>query len=207
MDWCENTIRIELGRTQFRQELHDRYFHGDIYHLSKPDRLKHLVLHQCKYISQLYTIIHEYGTVSDNDVWSAKNDGDRRIHQNNLERMRILITDGFIVALSMMNVCNYRVESFIPLEDCTPIHLMVRHMGKMAKTIEDIDHMGQTNPLGEIISSVEVLLAVYHKQFEMTGGDLKELISRIYRRLVAVEEKNVFYKKYHHIMLEQLKDR
>jgi hypothetical protein len=180
---------------QYRQELHDRLFHTDIYTLNKHHRLVHLVLHQCKYVAHLHTTIREYGIV-----------GELNIHDNNRRRLEILVVDGFIVAFSMMNTCNYQFEEFMSSEGWdgdAPLNLLIRHVGILAKAIEDVDHMGQKNPLKTVIESVEVMMAAYYELWKQVGGDFRYLMKRIYDRLIEVEKKNIFY-SYHEAEMKAL---
>ncbi|MCY1279640.1 hypothetical protein D9M68_18090 [compost metagenome] len=181
-------VVIAIEQLQYRQELHDRLYHTDIYTLSKHHRLVHLILHQCKYVSQLHTVIKEYGIA-----------GDENIHHGNRRRAEILVVDGFIVSLSMLNCCNYQFEEFLGTEgwdELSPINLLIRHIGILSKTIEDVDHMGQTNPLYAIVDSVKIMMTAYYELWKQVGGDFRELVRRIYQRLIDVEKKNIFFE--HH---------
>lgn len=207
MELCENGIRIDIQALQWRQELHDRYYHVDIYNLSKPERLKHLILHQAKYISRICTAVYDYGV----NVEIARDPKvapiDRNFHFRNMEYIRKVCVDGVIVTLSMMNVCNFQFEKFIPLEGVNHANLLIRHMGSLAKTIEDVDHMAQKRPIQDISESCEVLLALYFSLNEAMGGSFKTLRGDIYRRLVEVEEKNIFHSKLSKIIEQQITGR
>lgn len=178
-------VAEQFVNLQYRQELHDRLYHTDIYTLDKHHRLVHLVLHHCKYVAHLHVTVQEYGV-----------DGDENIHANNRRRMENLAVDGIIVCMSMMNCCNHQIGAFMDTahwDKDTPLYLLIRHMGTMSKTVEDVDHMGQTNPLKSIIESVEVMLAAYFKLFERGGGDFHYLTGRIHQRLTEVEKKSIFF--------------
>lgn len=165
---------------QYRQELHDRLFHTDIYTLSKPRRLVHLVLHQCKYSSRLYAAI------KDSQGGEIKG----------VERIAI---DGFIVAISMANVCNTMVFDSLKIEDLTPddaCDRAVRAVGHLAKVVEDIDHMVMNSPLVQISALVRELVVIYLNIAASQGMSPIAFMEEAEARLIDVEQKNIFFTKH-----------
>ncbi|MDU8350571.1 hypothetical protein RYA05_01560 [Pseudomonas syringae pv. actinidiae] len=179
------TINIEgmrdaLDAFQYRQELHDRLFHTDIYTLSKPRRLVHLVLHQCKYISRLYASIK--------DAQGSTFQGIERI-----------ATDGFIVAMSMANVCNTMMFESLKIEDLTPdaaCDRAIRAVGQLAKVVEDIDHMVLNSPLTQISALVRELVVIYLNIAAFQGMDTHQFLDEAEKRLIDVEKKNIFFTRH-----------
>lgn len=189
----DNDIGGLWDEVQFRQELHDRLFHGDIYNLTKPHRLTHLVLHHCKYTSKIFGM---YSTYIRQEFYQP---GDRLFH-NDEDAKRIiqgLCVDGMIVSLSMLNVANklysgLRNTGAPWVFDIAAVEL-VRSTGKLAKTVEDIDHMAQTNPIGEVVSVLQSMTHYYTSIFHsFTGEDERDLVEQIYARLNFIEEKNMY---------------
>lgn len=177
----------ELNDMQYRQDLHDRLFHTDIYTLSKPRRLGHLVLHHAKYVSQLYSIVTS-------EVYAELRD--RCDDPVNVNRMKLLCVDGLIINMSVMNVCAKplwaQIENLRGFTRQEAIDLAIMHMGKMAKTIEDIDHMGQTNPLGEIFESSIVLFNAYAAIYMSEGNTLQDYFHAARERLLSIERKHIW---------------
>lgn len=184
-----NDIAGLWDEVQFRQELHDRLFHGDIYNLTKPHRLTHLVLHHCKYTSKLFTLFDtEVRAVTGRPAFHEDEDAKAIIQR--------LCVDGMIVSLSMLNVANKlysdrpRQQTFWAFECCFPE--LIRKVGALAKTVEDIDHMAQTNPIGEVVDSLQTMMHAYTGIFRYFGESERDLIEQIYARLNFIEEKNMF---------------
>lgn len=184
-----NDIAGLWDEVQFRQELHDRLFHGDIYNLTKPHRLTHLVLHHCKYTSKLFTLFDtEVRAMTGRPAFFEDVDAKVIIQR--------LCVDGMIVSLSMLNVANKlysarpRQQSFWSFECCFPE--LIRKVGALAKTVEDIDHMAQTNPIGEVVDSLETMMQCYTGIFRYFGESERDLIEQIYARLNFIEEKNMY---------------
>lgn len=188
----DNDIGGLWDEVQFRQELHDRLFHGDIYNLTKPHRLTHLVLHHCKYTSKIYGLhnlyIRQEFYKSNRPLFEGDEDG-KAIVQN-------LCVDGMIVGLSMLNVANKLYSGLKghgehwPFDCC--VGLLVTSTGKLAKTIEDIDHMAQTNPIGEIVGVLQEMMRCYTDIFTYFGETERDVIEKIYARLNFIEEKNMY---------------
>lgn len=186
------TLSQVFNRMQFRQELHDVVFHSDIYTLSKPRRLTHLVLHHCKYVSELYRMFMQEG------IGGTKHDAPQR------ERIRRLTVDGLIICLSMANVCNKKLGDVIDVRGLTvpdACGLLLRRMGMMAKTIEDIDHMGQTNPLGEIMESAALMAGCYVSLYALSYPEyncfLRDMMyDNVEKRLLEGERRNIFFGKH-----------
>lgn len=181
----------ELNDMQYRQDLHDRLFHTDIYTLSKPRRLTHLVLHHAKYVSQLYRIVTS-------EVYAEMRD--RSDDPVNVNRMKLLAVDGLIINMSVMNVCGKplwtHIENLRTFTRQEAIDLAILHMGKMAKTIEDIDHMGQTNPLGEIHESTLMLFNAYVALYMSEGNTLQDYFHAARERLLTIERKHIWADEY-----------
>lgn len=159
IDWLE---------LQYRQELHDRFYHQDIYVLSKKDRLAHLVLHHTKYITKIFA-------------------GEGNV--------KVLI-DGVIVCLSIMNVCNHRA-SFIArsgVDSANTLAFMMSALGKLAKYVEDMDHMAFDMGVNNIGLMANQLMEAY---IDLIPDDV-QLSTNFYNRLVSIEEKNIFH--HHHSM-------
>lgn len=183
-----NLFTERLRRQQYRQDLHDRKYHTDIYVLPKAKRLTHLVLHHCKYVADLYAIMIKPGF-------------EGHMHRN--ADVREVFTrralDGLIVSLSIANICGYTIPGSIattPWTDIQARNVMIAAIGKMAKTIEDIDHMGQTNPLGELWSRGMDLFSVYTHCLRLVGIPFWEMVDSIHDRLLAVESKHIWHNNY-----------
>lgn len=186
------TLASVFNRMQFRQELHDVVFHSDIYTLSKPRRLTHLVLHHCKYVAELFRMF------MDEDFESLGPGVPQR------ERIRRLTVDGLIICLSMANVCNKRLGDVIDqrvMDKKDACELLLRRMGMMAKTIEDIDHMGQTNPLGEIMESAALMAGCYVNLYVLSYPEyhhsLRDVMyDSVEKRLLEGERRNIYFGKH-----------
>lgn len=180
---------------QFRQELHDQIFHNDIYNLAKPHRLTHLVLHHCKYTSAIYTLFN-------NDFCEGFRHGGIRAPftslPENLEHMLAKCVDGMIVALSMLNVAgkSYYKTRHEPLGQCgveQSVDTLVECSGKLAKVVEDIDHMGQENPLGDVVNILKSMTDAYATLYTSFNGNTEgALVEAMYRRLNQVEMKHIW---------------
>lgn len=179
-------LTAQLRRQQYRQDLHDQKYHTDIYVLPKPQRLNHLVLHHMKYVADLHGI---FRTMDGLGVLSAKRD---------LLKRRCL--DGLIVCLSMANICGKHLMTSMasfPFQQKGVTDAMIEAVGKMAKTIEDIDHMGQTNPLGEIYAMVNAMLSVYASTLSLVDIPFQDIVKHIDERLLQVESKHIWHDRYY----------
>ena len=199
----ENKVRFirELEplfkKLQYRQELHDRFFHSDIYTLSKARRLTHLVLHHAKYVPTLYTFI-------------AQENGKQG--EVSFERMQRVLFDGFIVSLSMLNVLNKsfyeefgsyfsRVDS-AAMDPDVMIGSMIKELGQMAKTVEDIDHLAFVDVPTELTRSIRTMALGYLgfmvRYLAVTDGvwHWERLIQTTIERLVHVESKHMFFTRH-----------
>lgn len=182
-----------LAAFQFRQELHDRFFHQDIYTLEKGKRLQHLVLHHCKYLSKLYQALITGESMA--DLPSTKT------------TVEMTCTDGIIVALSMMNVCNvdasqavwdeYQRSGLTPRQACEQLISLV---GSMAKVIEDIDHLQTENPLSELGRLAAQVCCAYLMMRTRDSESLNELFIDIRDRLIYVERRSIFSEMHWHEM-------
>lgn len=183
-----NLFNERLRRHQYRQDLHDRKYHTDIYVLPKAKRLTHLVLHHCKYVADLYAVLVTPGFEG---------------HIQHDEGMRELFTrralDGLIVSLSIANICGRTVPGTFATMPFTGIRArdeMIGAVGKMAKTIEDIDHMGQTNPIGELWTQGCVLFSIYTHCLSLVGIPFWEMLDKVHDRLLSVESKHMWHNNY-----------
>ena len=180
---------------QFRQELHDQIFHNDIYNLAKPHRLTHLVLHHCKYTSAIYTLFN-------NDFCEGFRHGGIRAPftslPENLEPFLAKCVDGMIVALSMLNVAgkSYYKTRHEPMGQSgveQSVDTLVECSGKLAKVVEDIDHMGQENPLGDVVNILKSMTDAYATLYTAFNGNTEgALVEAMYRRLNQVEMKHIW---------------
>lgn len=185
----DNDIAGLWDEVQFRQELHDRLFHGDIYNLTKPHRLTHLVLHHCKYTSKLFAL-HDNEVRANTPFPLYHDDEDAK------SIIQRLCVDGMIVSLSMLNVANKLYSDTKSTDAPWPYEVnigeLIRKVGTLAKTVEDIDHMAQTNPIGEVVTALQTMMHAYTGIFCYFGGGERGLIEQIYARLNFIEEKNMF---------------
>lgn len=185
-------LKKYIDTLQFRQELHDQTFHSDIYTLSKPRRLTHLVLHHCKYVSELFLL------VTDEHYQELQAKGPQ---QGRIERLTV---DGLIICLSMANICNKSM--FEALEDRQysrqdAAEVLLRHVGLMAKTVEDIDHMAQTNPLGDIMANSATMAMCYmslylHSNEAPSTRYLEGMFGQLEHRLLSGERKNIHFREH-----------
>lgn len=176
-------VAERLDVLQYRQELHDRIFHTDIYTLTKPHRLQHLVLHQCKYIAKLYELVTF---------------GDDNTHEVQLATEKVAL-DGFIVAMSMLNVCNKLLSKDLALEVWEPkvcVSKGLRAMGALAKIVEDIDHMVMDSPLTQIHAQTIILATAWMNIYCERGSSLDNFFQVVLARLVQVETYNMYYERH-----------
>jgi hypothetical protein len=142
-----------------------------------------------KYVSDLHKVFRSM------DIAGVKAD-----HRELLKRRCL---DGLIVCLSMSNICGKHLITSMasfPWHKEGVINAMIEAVGKMAKTIEDIDHMGQTNPLGEIFGMVNAMLGVYASSLSLVGIEFQDIVEHIDERLLQVESKHIWHDRY----LEQI---
>lgn len=177
-----------LDDLQYRQELHDRIFHLDIYNLAKPERLKHLVLHQVKYIATIYGAAQDLAS------------------GNNLLTVKAKCVDGFIVVMSMLNVCNALISDHLrftvmDVQGC--LDEGIRAVGQLSKVVEDIDHMASNSPLSMIRNECLNLTTVYLNLAAHVGVPLDFMPTLALERLVQVEKINVHYGR-HEVELQRL---
>lgn len=173
---------LDFKRMQYRQEVHDMYFHHDIYTLPKAARLTHLLLHQVKYIGKLCTLTPP-GYDSSEDLPSYL-----------LEPLSKLAVDGVIICLSTANLCGDLLSDHLDLtEDHQEwVQRLVVTSGKIAKVLEDIDHLQSRNPLATIAEYNRDMFSVYTGIFaECVSPD--HLLPAVYERLTQVEKKDIHY--------------
>lgn len=185
-------LKSYINKLQFRQELHDQTFHSDIYTLSKPRRLTHLVLHHCKYVSELFLMVtnEHYQELQEKGPQSGR-----------IERLTV---DGLIICLSMANICNQSLfnaleERQFSRQDAAEV--LLRQVGLMAKTVEDIDHMAQTNPLGDIMANAAIMAMCYmslylHSNDAPCTRHLEGMFGQLEHRLLSGERKNIHFREH-----------
>jgi hypothetical protein len=179
-----NLFAERLRRAQYRQDLHDARYHTDIYVLPKAKRLTHLVLHHCKYVAELVLKL---------ETWTPEW---KKGEINGWKRFERIALDGVIICLSMTNICGKLVPgtfATMPWMNISARESMITSMGKMAKTIEDIDHMGQSNPLGELWNECMVLFSCYVHCLKLMGIPFWEMFDKVHDRLLAVEAKHMWH--------------
>jgi hypothetical protein len=101
--------------------------------------------------------------------------------------------------MSMGNICARHLPgSFatMPWDRIALQKAMIEGIGKMAKTIEDIDHMGQTNPLGELMNEAQVLFSCYVECLRLVGVPFWTIADRMHDRLLSVESKHMWHNNY-----------
>lgn len=190
-NWLPETVKAALDWWQYRQELHDSKYHVDIYALPKAKRLAHLTLHHCKYVAELYAMSDTTLTVQPGNL------RDMQLRERFLRRA----IDGVIVCLSISNIVNEKIPLKTFEGDWKPKQLIrdysIGSMGRLAKIIEDIDHMAQVNPLQQIHTENLILLAAYVGYLRMAGiSTFEKLFEGIGFRLEAVESKHMFHDKF-----------
>jgi len=168
---------IDWLRLQYRQELHDKLYHQDIYVLSKKERLAHLVLHHTKYVSKLF------GGGGRND---AK-----------------LLIDGVIVSLSILNVCNHRAawstsERSVSYDET--VAFMIQAMGRLAKYVEDMDHLAFNEGIRELGSITNQLMGAYIDLMK----DHSLLINNYNTRMEEIEEKSIFHRQHRDVIGQEM---
>lgn len=176
-----------LRRMQYRQDLHDHRYHTDIYVLPKAKRLTHLVLHHCKYVSELVLKVNDW-----TPDW-------RKTELNGWKRFERVAIDGLIVCMSMSNVMGRHMAATfatMPWERGELQKAMITAIGKMAKTIEDIDHLNQTNPLHELVNEVHVLFSCYSHCLKLVGIPFHTVTDLMHDRLLEVESKHMWHNNY-----------
>ena len=181
---------------QYRQEMHDRLFHSDIYNLAKPHRLTHLVLHQAKYVSRYHMALKDADAFR--KTYSDKTETTTLPEGHITEAVRRLTIDGVIICLSTLNVCNRKMSDLLDkymiwdLNECAD--QLIVSMGKMAKTVEDIDHMAQIRPLGTMVELTKVMTQAYINlwTFSSDRDGVNHLLEACYHRLNEVERKHIF---------------
>lgn len=176
-----------LRRQQYRQDLHDHRYHTDIYVLPKAKRLTHLVLHHCKYVSELVLKL---------DTWTPEW---KKGEINGWKRFERRALDGLIICMSMSNICARHLPgSFATMKwDKKQLQdAMINAIGKMAKTIEDIDHMGQVNPLGDLNTESQILFSCYVDCLRRVGIPFWTIADQLHDRLLDVESKHIWHNQY-----------
>jgi hypothetical protein len=192
MSDINKNLIVTLNRLQYRQELHDSVFHSDIYTLTKHHRLQHLVLHHCKYVAELHLML------------TNEHYADLQQHGPQRNRIGRLAVDGLIICLSMFNVCGKLLSAHIePNHNDTLAcsEILLHGVGRMAKTIEDVDHMMQTRPLEEIMERAALMAVSYMniavRNFpEYNVFNLNAVMHQVEDRLLEVERKNIYFDKH-----------
>lgn len=190
-----------LRNLQYRQELHDRFFHNDIYTLSKHRRLEHLTLHHVKYTAQLMETVDLLAGNSE-ESHKARIEDWNTFH--NFIQRRCL--DGLLVCLSMLNVMNIKVGEVWDTNHTWGLDKCSRHgvyaAGRLAKLIEDIDHMVMVGVTDGVRREVGILIKVYEHflwsyGFTAGGGDQEaEVRLKVFNRLLELEKRHMFFDRY-----------
>lgn len=187
---------MELRDLQYRQELHDRFFHSDIYTLSKHRRLEHLTLHHVKYTAQMMETVELIAGDSEQSQKARTVDWDTF---HTFIRRRCL--DGLLVCLSMLNTMNIKAGEVWETNRTWGLDTCCRQgvyaAGRLAKLIEDIDHMSQTDVPGGVRREVGLLIKVYEHllwSYGFTQGDDEAVIIRtmVLDRLLSLEIHGMF---------------
>lgn len=153
---------------QWRQEEHDKLFHWDIYSLSKPARLRHLIFHMAKYQGKYLEAQY-----ADNQV-----------------KMREVVVDSFILLTSMANVLGYSIQDNSAKVPGMSYNELVIETGRLCKTIEAWDHMEAINFRAEFVSSIEKLFRLWSLLPEADDVRWKDMLER----LEFIESKNFMYR-------------
>lgn len=198
---------MDLNTLQFRQELHDRYFHDDIYKLGRHRRLEHLTLHHVKYTAQLMETIHNINDIPAAE-WEAK-----------VSFIYRRCLDGMLVSISMLNTMNIHLHSVWGpvfnrtwgLQNCT--HEGVYATGRIAKMIEDIDHMVIDNVANVLRKEVATLIQVYEHLLWSIGDKFRTddpeqtVINAILTRMLGLEDGKFMADRHHEEIARHMKDR
>ena len=180
-----------LEELQWKQLLHDERYHKDIWILCVQNRAKHMILHLNKYSGKLFEALRE----KDNDKLCSH------------------VVDAFIINFSYANI--FQIPIYKKYENMSNINdfnaLIKSHksidsnitdilidytiaVGKMAKTIESLDHIEQHNyrsNLNEYVFNIfEILLKL------SAYLDIKDIEMIIEKRLFYVESKNMNFHRF-----------
>lgn len=187
----------ELQMLQFEQLDHDKLFHPDIMCLPVQKRACHMTLHFAKYAGKLT---------------EAKQSQDR-------ELLKATLIDSFIIFLASSNIFNRNVSDFPCISDYvidTDINNLAKKLktsseahsrdifsfanenisiesGRLAKTIESLDHLENYDYVEKILGSLNKILETVLVTALFLNLDLA---SETRVRLAAVEKKSIFYCKH-----------
>lgn len=171
---------MTIARLQWRQELHDRLFHFDIYSLPKAQRFNHLLLHLGKYNGRLAVS----GGAGSPDTKTA--------------------VDAMIIPLSLANLTGIRLqlerpEWFKPSE-FTYTDALKRACiltGQLCTLMEGLDHLEPvciTAGCSEVLARlIAVWWMVYVAEEKRSYNRPLAMEEVILQRLVQVEEKHIHY--------------
>lgn len=206
---------MDLNRLQFRQELHDQYFHDDIYKLGRHRRLEHLTLHHVKYSAQLMETIYllDLANNSEEAVNARSRDWDATVA---FIYRRCL--DGLLVSLSMFNTMNIRAEECWERDDTWSLQRCVREgvyaTGRLAKMIEDIDHFVIDKVADTLRKEVGMLVKVYKHLLYSIGSffNIEEdfeatVVQEVWNRMMRLEEGKFMADHFHAQIDQQMKER
>lgn len=154
---------------QWRQEEHDKLFHWDIYSLSKPNRLKHLIFHMAKYQGKY---LEQYAV-------------------GNQVKKREVVIDAFIVLTSMANVLGYKIQGIAVASPGFSFNEIVIETGRLCKVIEAWDHMESLDFKTEFIRLIENLWRLW----EMLPVDEDIRWQHMLARLEFVESKAFMFQE------------
>lgn len=156
---------------QWRQELHDKLFHGDIYNLSIIGRLRHLTLHLSKYQGK-YLEEQMSGT-----EWTRRG----------------IVVDALIVLQSMANTLSYEItgQSDYSKDVGFSYNALVIRTGHLCKYLEAWDHLESIDYRDNISRAIEDL--IYCWNYLQCNDPVVE--GELIDRLVRIEKKSTFYEQ------------
>lgn len=186
-----------LMQLEQQQKQHDHEFHPDIFNLSYPNRMRHLVFHFAKYTGRLAE-----ASLEDPEARTSRIDG--------------TIADTFVVVLSASDVLQVNLDEALTeryqtssktgiagwaaaLQDRYPrppdgplgrwwFEELAKSSGRMAKAMESLDHMEPLNVRAVLQAALEEILAQCLLFANIRGLDLGEVVER---RWKEIEEKRI----------------
>ena len=179
--------RQELDLLQQAQQKHDEQHHRDIFYLSYPQRMAHLVFHFAKYSGRLA----ELQKGADN------------------KRFEATLIDTLIVALSAANIFNIKLSETVLSEDLSQydsldevaqiicdvdapssasssewfFQRLAQATGRMAKACESLDHMEEFNYRRELTEGILEIIRGVIVAGERAGIDLTDSTRRRWQQI------------------------
>ena len=159
-----------LSEFSWRQYIHDRYFHQDIFVLNKQMGIKHFILHMAKYQSRLFGDTVNYRT----------------------------LVDIFIITVALARTMNYDSESLLskcegkqlpPMTNDELFRTVVENTALAAKVCEGLDHVEVQDFHGNLIRVIDNYVLVIFDLMERGKHkiDFEQLIKLAELRLVHIE--------------------